>query len=458
MTLYTYGFVSLLAILLAGNALYVLARKSRLQIWFNVTVLSLICVMAYGMNGTAATYLGLVQVNPFSIFFILVLTLGVLFVNVLAHAHSQDYRDFALLSSSGLIGAYLVATAGSLVSIFLGLELIGLPTLFIMLTSRRQSLEAATKFFIMTSIAAAVLAFAVVIVYGASGSLALAPQQQGALLAFAAVLFLVSLGVGASAFPFGVFVPDVYQGSEAHVTAMLGGVNETVAFAALIQVSILLFISFDFAFTLVAAMAVLTMLFGSTVALVQKNFKRMLAYSSISQAGYVLIGIATHSAAGITGSLFQIFAHAFLFIGVLGIIAWLEKNGRSGTDDLIGLYKENRFAAIALTVFLLSMVGLPFTTGFVGKFLILLSAVNSGLLWLAVIGAIASVVSLFFFARVLTAVYTDKLGATRIRLDTSTAAVVLVCLALTVIFGLYPQPVMSLAGNGANYLFGILGR
>ncbi len=458
MTLYTYGFVSLLAMLLAGNALYSLAKRGRFQILYNVIILSLLCVCAYALNGTTATYLGFAQVNPFSTFFIMVITLGVLLVNVLAHGHSQNYPDFALLGSFALVGAYIVASAASLVAVFLGLEIIGLSTTFIMLTSRKQSLEAATKFFIMASIAVAVLSFAIVIVYGASGSLALAPQRQGPLMMFAAALFLVSLGVEASVFPFSAFVPDVYQGSEAHVTSMLGGINETVAFAAVVQVFILLFVSSNFVFEAIAALAVVTMFFGSLAALVQKNFKRMMAYSTISQAGFIFIGIATQSTSGISGSLFQVFAHAFLFIGVLGIIAWLEKSGRSGTDDLIGLYKENRFAAIALTVFLLSMVGLPFTTGFVGKFLIFLSAISSGMLWLAVIGVINSAIAVFFFARVLTSIYTDKLGARRVRLDAATAAVVMVCLVLTIVFGIYPQPIINMVGNGAAYLFGLTGH
>jgi NADH-quinone oxidoreductase subunit N len=453
---YTYAFVSLLALLLAGNALFRLARKGGFQIWYNAAVLSLICAAIYAMGGAPATYLGLVNANPFSLFVMLIVTFAALLLNVLAYRYSPDYRDFALLSAFALVGAYVVASAGSLVAIFVGLESVSLPTVFIMLTSRRQGLEATTKFFIMTSVAIALLSFAVVIVYGAAGSLSLAPQQQGDLTLFAAALFLASLGIEASIFPFNVFTPDVYQGSAAHVTAALGGMNETVALAALMQVSILLFVSFDSAFLAIASLAALTMLFGSLVALVQKNFKRMMAYSSISQAGFILAGIATQGVPGITGSLFQMFAHAFLFIGVLGIIAWLEKSGRSGTDDLIGLYKENRFAALALTIFLLSMIGLPFTTGFVGKFLILLSAVGSGLLWLAVIGAISSVISVFFFARVLTSIYTNKVGAKRIRLDNVTAVVVVACLAIAVVFGLYPQPIITMAGNGAGYLFGIL--
>jgi NADH-quinone oxidoreductase subunit N len=453
---YTYVFVSLLAMLIAGNACYKLGRRNRSQLGYNVVVLALLCAAIYAMSGTAATYLGFANVNPFSIFLMLILTFGALLVNVLAHGHSKEYPDFALLSSFALVGAYLVASAGSLVAIFIGLECVSMPTVFMMLTSRRQGLEATTKFFIMASVAIALLSFAMVIVYGASGSLALAPQQQSDLTLFAAALFLASLGIEASLLPFNVFAPDVYQGSPAHVTAMVGGINATVAFAALMQVAIMLFVSFNSAFAAIAVLAAITMLFGSLAALMQKNFKRMIAYAAISQAGFILLGIAAQSASGIAGSLFQMFAEAFLFIGVLGIISWLEKSGRSSTDDVIGLYKENRFAAIALSVFLLSMIGLPLTTGFVGKFLIFLGAVGSGLLWLAIVGVISSAVSVFLFARVLTAIYTDKLGVKRAKLDYATAAVVVVCLAITVIFGIYPQPIVSMATNGAGYLFAIL--
>jgi NADH-quinone oxidoreductase subunit N len=455
---YAYFFVALLAMLLAGNACYGLARRKGSQIWYNVVILAILCATICAMGGTTATYLGFANVNPFSLFLMLVFTLGALLLNILAHGHSKDYGDFALLGSFALVGAYMVASAGSLVAIFIGLECVSLPAVFIMLTSGRRGLEATTKFFVMASVAIALLSFAIVLVYGAAGSLALAPQQQSDITLFAAALFLASLGIEASIFPFNVFTPDVYQGSTAHVTAMLGGINNTVAFAALMQVAVLLFVSFNSAFAAIAALAAITMLFGSLAALMQKNFKRMIAYASISQGGFMLLGLAAQSASGIGGGLFLMFAQAFLFIGVLGIIAWLEKNGRSGTDDLIGLYKENRFAAIALTVFLLSMMGLPLTTGFVGKFLVLLSAVGSGLLWLAVVGVISSAVSAFFFARVLTAIYTDKLGAKRARLDYATAAVVVVCLAITVIFGIYPQPIITMAGNGAGYLFGIIGH
>ena len=307
----------------------------------------------------------------------------------------------------------------------------------------------------MASIAIAFLSFAIVLVYGSANSLSLRNQQTGGLMYFALALFVASLGFEASIFPFNVLLPDVYQGSAGYATAMLGGLNKKVGLAALMQVLILIFIAFHLAFTIVAVLAVLTMFYGNLVALVQNNLKRLFAYSSISQAGYILIGIAVATQSGIGASIFQIFAHAFLFIGAMGIVAWLESKDRNEINDVIGLYKENRFAAAALTIFMLAFVGLPFTTGFIGKFLIFLSAVNTGLVWLALFGIINSVISIFYYAKVMTAMYTAKLGSYHTKIDNYTLAVVTVCLAVTLVFGSYPQPMLQAVNGAAAHLFNV---
>jgi NADH-quinone oxidoreductase subunit N len=278
-------------------------------------------------------------------------------------------------------------------------------------------------------------------------------QNQGGLLNFAFVLFIASIGFEASVFPFNVLLPDVYEGSAAYATALLGGINKKVGLAALMQVLIFLFIGWSFVPELVALLAVLAMFYGNIVALMQNNLKRLLAYSSISQVGYILIGIAVANQAGVAASMFQIFAHMFLFIGAMGIITWLERKGKGEISDLIGLYKENRVCALALSLFLLSLAGIPFTTGFMGKFLLFLSAVNAGLAWLALLGVVNSVISIFYYAKVLTAVYTDKLGTHHIKLDSPTLAVILVCVIITLLIGIYPQPMIQLVNGAAWYLF-----
>lgn len=450
-----YLFVSLSALLVMGNIAFKLVKRKKLQLTYNFAVLLLLSISALLMADSNSLYLNFISINPFSAFFMFVFALGLLLVHLLAYEHSHDYSDFALLGAFSLMGMYFVSFATSLITIFIGLELVAIPTTFIILLSRRESMEAATKFFIMASIAISLLSFAIVLVYGSANSLSLQPAQQSSLLTFAIILSIASLGFEASIFPFNLLLPDVYQGSASYVAAMLGGINEKVGFAALLQVFIVVFIASDFAFAAVAALSVFTMFYGNLVALMQDNLKRMMAYSSISQAGYILIGVAVRGAAGVGASLFQIFAHVFLFIGVMSIVAWMESKDRSEINDLIGLYRENRLCALTLSLFLLALVGVPLTTGFVGKFLLFLSAVNTGMAWLAILGIVNSVISVFYYTKVITAVYTNKAHTYRIHLDSHTTTVLLVCIAITLIFGIYPQPIIQIANSAAGYLFGV---
>lgn len=448
-----YSLAGLAALFIIGNIVLRIAEKEKAQLVLNLLVLLLLAVNIYLLSGASTTALNLFAITPFSMFFALIFTVGFLLTSLLAYEYAPSYSDFALLGAFALIGMYTIATASSLLTIFLGLELTSLPTCFIVLLSKRSSIEAAAKLFIMLSIAIAAFSFASVLFYGSANTLLLKPQSQGGLLALAAMIFIASLGFEASVFPFNVLLPDVYQGSSAYATAILGGINKKVGFAALIQVLILLMISMQLPFQVIAVLSLLTMLYGNLVALVQENFKRMLAYSSISQAGYILIGIAARSADGINASLFQIFAHMFAFIGILAIVAWLERKNRNEINDLIGLYKENRLLAFGLSFLILSLIGVPLTAGFFGKFLLFLSAIHSNMLWLAVLGIVNSIISVFYYAKVLTAVYTNKLGARSVGIGLPTIVVVGACMALILIFGIYPQPLLSMTSAAAQHLF-----
>jgi NADH-quinone oxidoreductase subunit N len=452
----SYELITILlpALLVAGNMLMRLFDIKKAQLAFNIIILGM--VAAYAVIATSYGYgfqaINTYTINAYSLFFIILFSVGMLLVNILAFSYSDDYRDFALISSFAFIGMLLVAASSSIITIFLGLELATIPSVFIILLSRKGSIEAAAKFFIMASISIAVFSFAAVLLYGSTGSFALSNYSPSILITFAAVLFIASLGMDSSIFPFNVLIPDVYQGSSAYATAMLGGVNKKMGLAALIQIMILVFITDSQAFLLLTVLAVLTMFYGNITAIMQRDLKRMLAYSSISQAGYILIGIVVASPSGISASLFQIFAHMFLFIGTLAIIAWLERKNRYQIDEVIGLHEDNKFAAFALSLMLLSMIGLPFTTGFVGKFLIFLSAVNAGMAWLAIIGIINSVISVFYYAKVIIAMYTSKSVPKKTGMDIYTFSVIAICLAVTLLFGIYPQPIISLTSGAAAYL------
>lgn len=442
----------LLALLVLGNTLLRIAGRRKAQFILTTVVLALLALLfAYMIFASASgSYLQIIKVDPFSLFFGLLFTIGFLLFNLLAYT-SKEYGNIALISGFSLAGMYLVVSTLSLVAIFIGLELVAIPSVFIILLSRR-SVEAAVKFFIMASISIALLSFAIVMLFGLSNSLALSSYSGAALAGFVAALFIVSLSFEASIFPFNVLIPDVYEGSSASVVGLLGGVNKKAGLAVLMQVLILVFITDKSLFLLVAILSVITMTYGNVVAILQNNLKRMLAYSSISQAGYILIGIAVANQAGLTASLFQIFAHMFIFIGIMAIFAVLEAKNRLTVDEFIGLNNENRFAAFALSLFMLALIGLPFTTGFIGKFLLFLSAVNSGLIWLAIIGILNSAVSIAYYTKVLMSVYANKEHASYLPIDKRTTAVIVICLAVTLVFGIYPGPIINLAGNAAHYL------
>ncbi|MGC8676310.1 MAG: NADH-quinone oxidoreductase subunit N [Candidatus Micrarchaeia archaeon] len=444
-----------LALPFGSIALWFLGKKQRqAELAFNAAVIAALALLAYELfaQGIAASYFGIVSVNAYAAFFATIFSIGMLLVSVLAYAYSQKYADFAILSGFALIGMYSVAFASSLLLILLGLELASVPSVFIILLSRRNSIEAATKYLVMSALAAGVLAFGIVLVFGSANSISLSQVPKTAYAVAALAFFFVSLGFDSAQFPFNILLPDVYQGSSAYATAMLGGVNEKLGFAALMQVLLLVFVGIGATFAVAAALSVLTMFYGNLVALVQKNLKRLFAYSSISQAGYIMIGIATHTQGGIAASLVQIFAHMFLFIGILAIVAWLESRNRNNIDDLIGLSSENKMAAFGLVLFMLALIGLPFTVGFIGKFLLFLNATVSGMVWLAILGIINSVISVFYYAKPITAIFTNKYESRKLSMNYATLAVVSACIIAIVLFGVYPAPLVAFASSAASAL------
>ncbi len=449
-----YMFLATLAALVIGNLALLSLYKKKVQFALNnLVLLFMVFVLWYiYAGGYYGTYFGFLSTSQFSVFFMILFTAAMLLANMLYYTFAQDYGELAMLGSISLVGMYVVAGSSSLVTIFLGLELVGMPMVFSLLLSKR-SLEAAAKLFIMASVSIALFSFAMALTFGATGNLDLGASGYTNLMLFTAVLFIVAMGFETAAFPFNVLIPDVYEGAPAYLTGTMGGINKTAGFIALIQILILVFIAYKSAFLVVALLAIFTMFYGNIAALMQKNLKRLFAYSSISQAGYMLIGIATYTSSGISATLFQIFAHSFIFIGIFAIVAWLEMRNKSTVDDLAGLSRENRFAAFALTVFMLALIGVPFTTGFVGKLLIFLSAVSSGLAVLAVLGILNSVISIYYYAKPMIAMYSGDGHKKKVGMPPYAALAVVLCLFITVLFGIYPQSMISLVTAAAAHLF-----
>ncbi|HUY70574.1 MAG TPA: NADH-quinone oxidoreductase subunit N [Candidatus Baltobacteraceae bacterium] len=388
---------------------------------------------------------------PFSMFFIMVFSMLSILINILSYKYSSDYPVFSILFSFLFVGMFVVASANNLFSILLGLEIVSIPAAFMILHSGKKHIEAAVKFFILSAVSVAVLTFALALIFPYDlqmGLTFLAPNFQisgGYIIALALVFVIAALGFEMAVFPFNLWVPDVYEGAPSNVTALLAGINKKIAFVALIEILFVIFINYTAEFSpMLVLLSILTMFFGNLVALSQSNVKRMFAYSSISQAGYILIGLAAATTFGVEASIFQIVAHALMIIGVFAVIGWMESLNIKTVSDYTGLAGRNRFAAAALTIFMVSLAGIPPLMGFVGKFLLFSSAVSANLIPLAALGILNSFISIYYFAKLINQMYTRK-NSTTITIEPYAMAVALVAIILIFLFGMYPQPLISLA-------------
>jgi len=327
--------------------------------------------------------------------------------------HSGEF--YALILLSGL-GALLMAAAGDLLIVFLGLEVHSI-ALYILAGYRRDppAKEACLKYLLLGSFASAFLLYGIALLYGASGTtnlddLALVIGIEGetsrSLLLAGMALIVVGLGFKIAAVPFHMWTPDVYEGAPTVVTAFMAVVPKAGAFAAIVRVFLVgLAPVIDDWQPIWSALAILTMVVGNVLAVVQRDLKRLLAYSSIAHAGYLLVGLAAGDALGVSGILFYLVAYALMNLGAFAVVAVFEREGRgSKVDDYAGLVNERPLLATALAICMFSLAGIPPTAGFMGKFYLFSAAVRAGLTPLAILGVLTSVVGVAYYLRVVVAV------------------------------------------------------
>ncbi|MGD8858253.1 MAG: NADH-quinone oxidoreductase subunit N, partial [Chloroflexota bacterium] len=319
-----------------------------------------------------------------------------------------EYYYLMLFSVSGMM---LMAMANDLVLIFLALELLSIP-LYVLAGFARprvDSQESALKYFLLGAFASGFLVFGIAMIYGASGSTAL-PQVLasaaggGGLLYAGAVLILVGLAFKVAAVPFHMWTPDVYEGAPTSVTAFMSVGAKAAGFAALIRIFIYALPDISDAWVpALAVIAALTMITGNIIALVQGNVKRMLAYSSIAHAGFIMMGAAAAISAeeGMSAALFYLLAYLFTNLGAFAVVIAVERQDYQGVmlDDYKGLYKRSPLLALALAYFMLSLTGIPPTGGFTAKFGVFGAVVDANMTWLAVIAVITSVISGYYYLR-----------------------------------------------------------
>ncbi|MGC8729788.1 MAG: NADH-quinone oxidoreductase subunit N [Candidatus Micrarchaeia archaeon] len=457
-----YVYAALLA-LLAGSSFIFIKKESKKQ-GFAVSVaimLALEAISVYSFSllkmGQAQNSLafGFLVLSPFSSFMLSVFMFVAVLVMLLAYRYSSNYPVFLFLFSISIVGMSIVIMSYSFISIIIGMELLSLPTMLLILSSGRQHAESSIKFFIMSSIAIGLLAFSIALILPYDGSLTVGvmPYSFNYQIGLAMLLFAVALGIEASIFPFNLWIPDVYQGSPDYITPMLASINKKIAFVVLLEVFFISMFTFSKEFSpLWALLSILTMFFGNLVALVQDNVKRMLAYSSISQAGYIAIGIAAATSAGFTASVFQIIAHMFMILVAFTSVLILSKHGINNVKEYSGLASKNQFIAFSLTISFLSMIGVPPLMGFFGKFLLFSSAISSNLFYLAFFGIINSIISIYYYFRVIMAMYSPSLQKYKHIYVSKEASIVLsVSTSIIILLGIFPQiilyPIEFIANN-----------
>lgn len=366
-----------------------------------------------------------------------------------------DKGEYYFLMLFSICGMMLMGMSNDLIVVFLALELLSIP-LYILSgfdRNRPESEESALKYFLLGAFSSGFLVFGIALIYGATGSSALpeiadAIGSSGSLGMAGVAMILVGFSFKVGAVPFHMWTPDVYEGAPTAVTAFMSVGAKVGGFAALIRIFISAFggIVDDWA-PAVAVISALTMVVGNVAAISQQNIKRMLAYSSIAHAGFILMAVAS-GVTGVSAALYYMLAYMFTNMGAFAIVVALERHvGKQGLllDDYKGLAKRNPSIAFALMYLMFSLIGIPLTAGFTGKFYVFRSAIDSGLIWLVVVGALASAVSAFYYLRpVYYAFMFDGPGEVHTTSPTL-RAVLGVAIVATLILGFAPAPWYDIA-------------
>ena len=407
---------------------------------------------------------GMIVLDGLSIFFTLVIGYAVGLVLLLSLDYMRrrggEAGEFYALVLFSAVGMALMAAGGDLIVIFLGLETMSL-SLYVLagfLHMRPEANEASMKYFLLGAFASGFFIYGIALVYGATASTSLtrigAAVAGGAgrdpLLLIGLGLLVVGFGFKISSVPFHLWASDVYQGAPTSVTALIATGSKAAAFAALVRVLISSFGPLAATWGgLLWGLAVLSMTVGNVVALAQQNLKRMLAYSSIAHVGYVLVGVVAGGALGFGSVLFYLLVYTFTTVGAFGVLLHLERNGEDATDvgDLGGLGTRHPLTALVLSLFLLSLIGIPPLAGFVGKFYLFGAAIRAGYVWLAVIGVLNSAVAAYYYLRVIVYMYMREPGPSPAVVVPSLPGGLALAVALVgvIVLGVVPAPFADLA-------------
>lgn len=367
-------------------------------------------------------------------------------------------------------GMLIFPAANGLLLMFVGLEVLSLPLYLLCGLARRRRLlsqEAAVKYFLLGAFSSAFFLYGVALLYGYAGSVRLGDIAAAA-SASAGNDIVLLLGIGLlgmglffklGAVPFHSWKPDVYEGAPTPITALMGSATVVAALGALLRVFYVAFPGMRWDWEpLMWGVAILTMLIGAIFAIRQTDVKRMLAYSSVAHAGFMLTGVVATSQAGLKATLFYLAAYGFTTVGAFAVVMLVRDSGGEAThlSRWAGLGRRSPLLAGVFSLFLFAFAGIPLTSGFMGKFAVFQAALKAGALPLVIIGVISSAIAVFFYLRVVVLMFFNEPahdGPTVAVPSVSTAAVIAIGVAVTVVLGVVPQPVLDLAGHAASQMF-----
>ncbi|HEX6167098.1 MAG TPA: NADH-quinone oxidoreductase subunit N [Acidimicrobiales bacterium] len=423
-------------------------------------------------RGPFSTIAGAVGVDGFSLFMTAVIALAVVLAALFADGYlrregleSVEPYVLLLLSASG---GLVMAHANDLIVLFLGLEVLSLAVYVLAAMHRRRvtSQEAGIKYFVLGAFSSAFFLYGIALIYGGTGTtnmveilelFSTSVLTDDGLVLGGLALILVGLGFKVAAVPFHFWTPDVYQGSpSAMVTWMASGVK-VAGFAGLIRVLVLAFDAYAVDWQpIVYLLAVLSLIVGAVLAVVQTDVKRMMAYSSINHAGFVLVGVQVADAQGVEAALFYLATYTFLIAGTFGVVTLVGRtgDGHHSLDDYRGLGRSRPLLALLMTVFLLAQAGVPLTSGFFAKFYVIVAAVDGGSTSLAVIAMLSSVISAYLYLRITVSLYMDEPSeaAPRIAVPAGAGVALAVCIAVTLVVGVWPGLVTEVARDAVPVL------
>jgi len=460
--------VAALAVLVAD---VLLPRGSRLLAWVTLAGLgaTFLALLPFA-SAQVEVANGLIAVDRFAWFFKVVFV-GAAAMTVLMSVRYLEIEgaspgEYYFLVLCCTLGMMIMAGGIDLITSFIGLETMAVSFYILagFIKPNQRSNEAAVKYFLLGAFSLGILLYGMSLLYGLSGTTnlrvmatALTASTRSPLLVVAVILLVAGMGFKIAAVPFHMWAPDVYEGAPTPITAFLSVGSKAASFAMLLRIFLegVPSQSADWR-VLFETLAIVTMTIGNFAALTQTNIKRMLAYSSVAHAGYLLIGVVAGTPRGVTAMLVYLLVYSFMQIGAFAVVVLLHRKDIAGEDlkDFSGLHARNPFAAFAMLLFMLSLGGIPPTAGFMGKFWLFGAAIDSGYYWLAVIGVLNSAVSLYYYLRLVVFMYLKK-ETTGSEPVTSPALALTLAIAVagTIVLGVYPQGLFRIAEVSARALW-----